>query len=53
MRTLIGNTQILEMRTSPIANGADVGYEVRSDWVYGISGWAQRPGYPETATYVQ
>ena len=53
MHTLIGNTQILEMRTSPITNGADVGYEVRSDWVYGISVWAQRSGYHGATTYVQ
>ena len=53
MHTLIGNTQILEMRTSPITNGADVGYEVRSDWVYGISVWTQRPGYHGATTYVQ
>lgn len=37
MPTLIGKTQILEMCTLPIENGADVGYEVRSDWVEGVS----------------
>ena len=52
MRTLIGNTHILEMCTSPIANGADVGYGERSDWQWGSCIRGRYFGWLEMTAYV-